>query len=90
MGIDALQAAKTIEPGQGWRWMFLIGAPPRGDSRFFTRNYLKEPEPWLRLKGSRLAPRAADCSRPTSGLLAEKKRWRKNLVVGRADCNPRA
>src|SRR3954469_14955391 len=28
MGIDALQDQHVIEPGQGWRWMFLIGAVP--------------------------------------------------------------
>src|SRR5690606_2912886 len=28
MGIDHLEATKVIEPGQGWRWMFLIGALP--------------------------------------------------------------
>src|SRR5436309_10087279 len=27
-GIDALSAHHVVQPGQGWRWMFLIGAVP--------------------------------------------------------------
>ncbi|MGV3534120.1 MAG: MFS transporter, partial [Chthoniobacteraceae bacterium] len=49
MGIDHLEATKVIEPGQGWRWMFLIGALPAA-LVILIRKYLREPEPWLRLK----------------------------------------
>ncbi|MEK7950107.1 MFS transporter [Luteolibacter soli] len=79
MGVDALQTAGTITPGTGWRWLFLVGAVP-AFLVFFIRGYLKEPEPWLKLKregrlptGSILAPYAA---------LLRDARWRRNLIVG--------
>jgi MFS family permease len=49
MGIDALMVNGTIDPGSGWRWMFLIGAAP-ALLILFSRNRLKEPEAWTRLK----------------------------------------
>ena len=79
MGIDSLETAKTIEPGQGWRWMFLIGALPAA-MVIFTQKYLKEPEPWLKLKESGRLPRGGIFA-PYAGLLADA-RWRKNLVIG--------
>src|SRR6478609_6623910 len=49
MAIDAMEASHTIEAGRGWRWMFLIGALP-AVMFILTRNKLKEPESWQRLK----------------------------------------
>ena len=46
-----LQKSGVIEPGTGWRWMFLVGALP-ALLVVFTMRYLREPEPWLRLTGS--------------------------------------
>jgi MFS family permease len=79
MGIDSLEASKTIEPGQGWRWMFLIGAVPAA-MVILTQKYLKEPEPWLKLKASGRLPKGGLFA-SYSGLLSDA-RWRKNLVVG--------
>jgi hypothetical protein len=79
MGIDSLEASKAIEPGQGWRWMFLVGAVPAA-MVILTKKYLREPEPWLRLKEQGLLPKGGILS-PYKGLLSES-RWRKNLVIG--------
>jgi hypothetical protein len=68
-----------ISSGTGWRWMFLVGALPAA-LVVLTMRYLREPEPWLRLK--------AEGRLPTGGLLepyrdlVREKRWRKNLVIG--------
>lgn len=79
MGIDSLEASQTITPGSGWRWMFLVGALP-ALLIILTRKYLREPEPWLKLK--------EQGHLPTGGLLApyrsllSSERWRKNLIIG--------
>lgn len=79
MGIDSLEASRTITPGEGWRWMFLIGALPAA-MVIFTSRYLKEPETWLRLKVEGRLPKGSIFS-PYVGLLSAA-RWRKNLLVG--------
>lgn len=79
MGIDHLEATKVIEPGQGWRWMFLVGAIP-ACLVILIRKYLREPEPWLRLKEQDLLPKGGIFA-PYKALLGEA-RWRKNLIVG--------
>ncbi|MHA3770378.1 MFS transporter [Verrucomicrobiota bacterium sgz303538] len=79
MWIDSLEASHTIAPGQGWRWMFLIGAVP-ALMVVLTKKYLKEPEPWLRLKEQGLLPKGGIFA-PYKGLLGDA-RWRKNLIVG--------
>ncbi|RYD32930.1 MAG: MFS transporter, partial [Verrucomicrobiaceae bacterium] len=71
--------AGTIQAGEGWRWMFLVGALP-ALMLLFTHKRLKEPEPWLRLKEQGLLPKGSLFA-PYSALLADK-RWRKNLVIG--------
>ncbi len=77
--IDSLEASKTIAAGEGWRWMFLIGALP-ALLVLLTRSYLREPEPWLRLKEADMLPKGGLLA-PYKALLADK-RWRHNLVVG--------
>jgi MFS family permease len=79
MGIDSLEASKTVTPGEGWRWMFLIGAVP-AVMVVLTSKFLKEPEPWLRLKAEGRLPKGNIFS-PYAGLLGAA-RWRKNLIVG--------
>lgn len=79
MGIDALEANKTIAAGSGWRWMFLIGALP-AVMIIFTRGYLKEPEAWQRLKDTDQLPKGSIFA-PYASLLSNA-RWRKNLIVG--------
>src|SRR5215207_1357718 len=49
IGIDKLEAGGAVEAGQGWRWVFLVGAVP-AVMVVFTGRYLKEPERWLALK----------------------------------------
>jgi len=78
-GIDALEANQTIVSGEGWRWMFLIGAFP-AVMIIFTRKSLKEPESLLRLKEQGLLPKGSIFA-PYATLLANP-RWRKNLIIG--------
>ena len=33
-GIDAMEVSKTITPGEGWRYMFLVGALSGADREF--------------------------------------------------------
>ncbi len=79
MGIDALEANHTIAAGTGWRWMFLIGSIP-AVMIIFTRNHLKEPESWQRLKDTNQLPKG-NIFAPYASLLGDP-RWRKNLIVG--------
>jgi MFS family permease len=79
MGIDALENTGGIAKGEGWRWMFVIGAVP-AILIIFTKKYLREPESWLRLKAEGRLPKGSIFS-PYVGLLSAR-RWRKNLVVG--------
>lgn len=78
-GISVLEKGGTIASGNGWRWMFLIGALP-AVMVIFTRKYLKEPETWQRLKDEGKLPKGGIFA-PYAALLADK-RWRKNLIVG--------
>jgi len=79
MGVDALEADKVIAAGEGWRWMFLIGAVP-ALMIIFTRSKLKEPAAWLQLKEQGLLPKGSIFA-PYKTLLSST-RWRKNLIVG--------
>lgn len=79
MGINALEKSGTISAGNGWRWMFLIGALP-ALMIITTRKKLKEPEPWLKLKAEgRIS--TGSIFTPYQNLLADQ-RWRKNLIIG--------
>src|SRR4029079_2303040 len=49
MWIDSLEKAGTISAGQGWRWMFLVGAAP-ALLVVLIQKRLHEPERWLKLK----------------------------------------
>jgi FtsH-binding integral membrane protein len=77
--IDAAEQSKIIEKGEGWRWMFLVGALP-ALLVILTGRYLHEPERWLRLKADGKLP-AGGLLAPYAGLLAER-RWKRNLFVG--------
>jgi len=79
MGIDQLEVAGTITAGNGWRWMFLVGALP-AFLVILTQKYLREPEPWLKLRREGRLPKGGIFA-PYAGLLKEA-RWRKNLFVG--------
>lgn len=77
--IDNLENGGVITKGEGWRWMFLIGALP-ALLVILIRKYLKEPEPWLRLKESGQLPKGGMFA--SYGGLLKNPRWRKNLIVG--------
>jgi MFS family permease len=85
MGVDALEASKIFDASnghwwwQGWRWMFLVGAVPAA-MVILTGRYLREPEPWLRLKERGQLPKGGLLA-PYRGLVRDR-RWRRNLVVG--------
>lgn len=77
--IDNLENGGSIAKGQGWRWMFLIGAVP-ALMVIFTGRFLKEPESWLQLKTKGLLPKGSIFA-PYASLISNG-RWRKNLIVG--------
>jgi MFS family permease len=76
---DHLQGADIIQAGSAWRWMFLVGALP-ALLVVFTMRYLREPEPWLRLKAEGKLPTGSIWS-PYRGLISDST-WRRNLIVG--------
>jgi MFS family permease len=78
-GFSTLEASGTIAPSTGWRWMFLVGAVPAA-MVILTGKYLREPEPWLRLKLEGRLPKGGIFA-PYRGLVTDH-RWRKNLIVG--------
>jgi MFS family permease len=78
--IGSLQARDLIKPaGEGWRYMFLVGAVP-ALLVIATGRYLQEPERWLRAKADGKLP-TGNIFSPYQGLLADR-RWRKNLAIG--------
>lgn len=79
MGIDSLEKSGAIQNGHSWRWLFLVGAVP-ALLVIFIRKYLKEPEPWLKLKAEGRLPTGSIFS-PYKALIADT-RWRHNLIVG--------
>ena len=67
--------------GNGWRWMFLVGALP-AILVLIIRRHLKEPETWQRASEAQKASKA-----PTLGsysALFDHPTWRRNAIVGLA------
>jgi MFS family permease len=79
IGIDRLETGGTIGAGQGWRWVFLVGAIPAA-MVVISGRFLKEPEPWLALKASGALKRGGMFA--TYGRLFSERRWRRNVIVG--------
>jgi MFS family permease len=77
--IDYCDQHGLIEAGNGWRWMFLVGALP-ALLVIFTGKYLREPEAWLHAREMGQLP-TGSIFRPYADLISDK-RWRRNLVVG--------
>jgi MFS family permease len=77
--LDTLEKNGTIGAGNGWRWMFLVGAIP-AILVIFTGKRLREPESWLTLKREGRLPKGGILS-PYRKLVGSA-RWRKNLIVG--------
>jgi MFS family permease len=79
IGIDQLEHIGAVGQGQGWRWVFLIGAIP-AVLVILTGRYLKEPAAWLRLKESGALERGGIFS--SYGRLFRAPKWRRNVIVG--------
>jgi MFS family permease len=79
MLFDYLQSEQIIRAGTNWRWMFLVGALP-ALLVVLTMKYLREPEPWLRLKAEGKLPKGGIWE-PYRGLISDST-WRRNLIVG--------
>ena len=77
--IDYCDQHGIIAPGNGWRWMFLVGALP-AILVIFTGKYLREPEAWLRARAAGKLP-TGSILQPYADLISDL-RWRKNLIVG--------
>jgi MFS family permease len=78
-GIDILEKQGTITAGEGWRWVFLVGALP-ALLVVVIQARLREPESWLRARAERGAQRGSILA-PYAALLGDA-RWRRNLLVG--------
>jgi MFS family permease len=77
--IDYSEQHGLIAAGNGWRWMFLVGALP-AMLVIFTGKYLREPEAWLHARQIGKLP-TGGLLQPYRDLISDQ-RWRKNLVVG--------
>jgi MFS family permease len=77
--LDALEKSGTLQAGQSWRYMFLVGAIPAA-LVVLSGKRLREPESWLKLKAEgRLS--GGGMFSPYAKLVAST-RWRRNLIVG--------
>jgi MFS family permease len=77
--VDWLQSAEYIQPGTGWRYMFLVGAIP-ALLVIATGKFLREPERWLKAKEEGQLPTGGILA-PYRGLVSDRT-WRKNLIIG--------
>jgi MFS family permease len=77
--IDGLEKGGTLQSGEGWRWMFLVGLTP-AVMVVFSYKYLREPAGWLKLKAEGRLPRGSILV-PYKNLV-RSTRWRRNLIVG--------
>ncbi len=76
---SALPNNQFVPPGQGWRYMFLVGAVP-ALLVIVTGRYLREPPRWLQAKAEGRLPKGSILA-PYRDLLSED-RWRRNLIIG--------
>jgi MFS family permease len=74
-----LVSKNVIGEGEAWRMMFLVGALP-AILVIFTVKFLKEPEPWLKMKEEGRLPKGGLLA-PYAALLSDGQ-WRRNLIVG--------
>ncbi|HET6247263.1 MAG TPA: MFS transporter, partial [Tepidisphaeraceae bacterium] len=79
MGVDSLGTHGIVANSQTWRYMFLVGAAP-ALMVIFSAWFLREPEPWLRLKEAGLLPKGNILS--SYAKVIGIARWRRNLVIG--------
>jgi MFS family permease len=82
MYVGSLEAQGTIAKGQGWKYMFLVGAIP-AFLCVFIQMRLKEPEKWVQ---ARAAGRAQGVKFGSYAALLGDPRWRKPAVLGMILC----
>lgn len=82
MYMGSLIKAGTIEPGEGWKYMFLVGALPAFLCVFIAIR-LREPEKWVQ---AREAGRATGVAFGSYGSLLGDPRWRRPALLGMLLC----
>lgn len=78
MGVDRLAAEGVISAHDSWRWLFAVGAIP-AVLAVVSGIFLKEPEPWQRLKASNALPKSWFGS---YGQLFGSREDRRGLLIG--------
>lgn len=78
MAVDGLAADGVITAHDSWRWLFAIGALP-AVLAVVSGFFMKEPEPWQRLKAANALPKNWFGS---YGQLFANRQDRSNLVIG--------
>ena len=82
MYVGSLEARGAIDKGQGWKYMFLVGAIP-AFLCVFIQMRLKEPEKWVQ---ARAAGKAAGVKFGSYAMLLGDERWRKSALLGMLLC----
>ena len=78
MGVDTLASQQAIPAEGSWRWLFAVGAVP-ALLAVASGVFLKESEPWLKLKQAQALPRGWFGS---YGQLLANRDERRNLLIG--------
>ena len=78
MGVDTLASQQVIPADGSWRWLFAIGAIP-ALLAVASGLFLKESEPWLKLKQAGALPKGWLGS---YGQLLANREERRNLLIG--------
>jgi MFS family permease len=82
MYVGSLEAQGAIAKGQGWKYMFLVGAIP-AFLCVFIQLQLKEPEKWVQ---ARAAGKAAGVKFGSYATLLGDGRWRTRAIFGMLLC----
>jgi MFS family permease len=82
MYVGSLEARGAIDKGQGWKYMFLVGAIP-AFLCVFIQMRLQEPEKWVQ---ARAAGKAAGVKFGSYATLLGDERWRKSALLGMLLC----
>ena len=82
MYMGSLIKAGTVAPGEGWKYMFLVGALPAFLCVFIAVR-LREPEKWVK---AREAGRLSGAAFGSYGSLLGDARWRRPALLGMLLC----
>jgi len=82
MYVGSLESRGAIAAGQGWKYMFLVGAVP-AFLCVFIQMRLKEPEKWVQ---ARAAGRASGVKFGSYAALLGDPRWRSSALLGMVLC----